>query len=158
MCLVIDANCFHLVFSGAPNGFAPVYAWIYEGKGCMIYGGTKYNGELQRGGMLPILLELRKLRKALPIPNAKVDAIAKKLKSKFPERKFDDEHIVALVIASGCRVVCSDDPGAIKYLKRTDVFADYSGVRRPKIFRGHDDHAKMCCDGNVIQACRECQA
>ena len=135
MCLVIDANCFSLVFSKATNGFTPVKVWIYDGTGRMIYGGTKYNRELADGGMLPLFKELSTARKTTLISNASVDAIAAELKLKFPEAKFNDEHIVALVIASRCRVVCSNDATAIAYLKRVDVFAGYAGVKRPKIFR-----------------------
>jgi|SRR5580698_3852956 hypothetical protein len=154
MCLVIDANCFKLVFSKTTNGFAPIKAWIYDGSGRMIYGGTKYNRELVDGGMLPLLKELSTLRKTAHIPNATADAIAAELKIKFPETKFNDEHIVALVIASRCRIVCSNDKTAIEYLKRVDVFAGYGGVKRPKIFRGHVKHATMCSDEHVVAACK----
>ena len=152
MCLVIDANCFGLVF-GKNLKFAPVWSWIYEGRGRMIYGGTKYNKELAAWGMLPLLKELSGGRRIVHIPNATVDAIAKALKLKFPEDIFDDEHIVALVIASRCRVVCTNDNPAIQYLKRLDVFAD-SGVERPKIFRGHRSHIDLCCNENIVAACR----
>jgi hypothetical protein len=154
MCVVIDANCFGLVFSKTENGFTPVKAWIYKGSGRMIYGGTKYNRELRDGGMLNLLKELSTVRKTAHIPNATVDSIAAKLKIKFPEAKFNDEHIAALVIASRCRVVCSVDDTAVTYLKRPDVFAGYAGVKRPKIFRGHEDHAAMCSNKYVVAACQ----
>jgi len=157
MCLVIDANCFGLVFAKEKNGFAPVKAWIYEGDGRMIYGGTKYNRELVDGGMLSLVKELATLRKTVHISNASVDAIAAELKTKFPEAKFNDEHIAALVIASRCRVVCSNDQKAIAYLKSVDVFANYPGVKRPKIFRGHSDHATMCCNKHIVAVCRNCR-
>jgi len=153
MCLVIDANCFALVFSKTANGFTPVRVWIYKGRGRMIYGGTKYNQELAAAGMLPLLKELSTSRRAAHISNVTVDTIAAELKLKFPARKFNDEHIVALVIASRCRVVCTHDRTAIDYLKRPDVFAGYAGVKRPKIFRGYKNHFSMCCDRNIVQAC-----
>jgi hypothetical protein len=153
MCLVIDANCFRLVFSKTKNGFTPIKAWIYDGSGRMIYGGTKYNRELVAGGMLGLVKELSTLRKTAHISNATVDAIADELKIKFPEAKFNDEHIAALVIASRCRVVCSNDQTAITYLKRADVFAGYAGVTRPKIFKGHKNHATMCSKEHIVAAC-----
>jgi hypothetical protein len=158
MCLVIDANCFRLVFSEKMTkhkNFVPVQRWIYEGHGRMIYGGTKYNKELKDWGMLGIVSELSKKRKTVQIPTAVVDPIATALKAKFPEAGFDDEHIVALVIASRCRVVCTNDNPAISYLKRPDVFSDYHGVERPKIFRGHKDHIRLCCDEHLVAVCRE---
>jgi hypothetical protein len=158
MCLVIDANCFGLVFAKAKNGFTPIRTWIEQGDGCMIYGGTKYNRELRDGGALPFVAELSRGRKAANVPTDTVDQIAAQLKAKFPESKFNDEHIVALVVASRCCVVCSNDQTAIAYLKRVDVFADYAGVKRPKIFKGHRDHIKMCCDDHVVEFCRKAQA
>jgi hypothetical protein len=143
-----------LVFAKTKNGFTPIKAWIYEGNGYMIYGGTKYNRELRDGGMLGLVKELSTLRKTVQIANATVDPIAADLKRRFPEPKFNDEHIVALVMASRCCVVCSNDQTAIAYLKRADVFAG-SGVKRPKIFRGHKKHVKMCCDEHIVGACRE---
>lgn len=155
MCLVIDANCFGLVFGKKHKGFAPVRNWIYEGRGRMIYGGTKYNKELLNWRMLPLLKELASGKKTVHISDATVDSIAIALKKKFPEAEFDDEHIVALVIASRCRVVCTNDNPAISYLKRPEVFSDYPGVERPKIFRGHSSHTKMCCNEHIVPLCRE---
>ncbi len=155
MCLVIDANCFGLVFGKKHKEFAPVWNWIYEGRGRMIYGGTKYNKELKDWGMLGLVSELSKKRKTVQIPTATVDPIAAALKAKFPEAQFDDEHIVALVIASHCRVVCTNDNPAISYLKRPDVFSDHQGVGCPKIFRGRKAHIKLCCDKHIVAVCRE---
>lgn len=151
MCLVIDANMFCLVF-GKDKRFQPIREWI-NGRGRMIYGGTKYNKELEKGGMLRLIKELETGRKTVHIPNETVDTIAAALKAKFPESAFNDEHIVALVIASRCRVVCTDDKTAMAYLRCPDVFADYA-VGRPTIFRGHKTHLKMCCEKNIVPACR----
>jgi hypothetical protein len=129
--------------------------WIYEGNGRMIYGGTKYNQELVAWKMLGLVKELDTRRETVHIANAAVDAIATSLKNKITETKFNDEHIVALVIASRCRVVCTNDKSAISYLKRPDVFADYDGVKRSKIFRGNKKHITMCCDRHVVAVCRK---
>jgi len=133
-----------------------VLRWIIEGNGRMIYGGAKYNTELRTARwMLGIVAELSKKRRIIQIPNATIDPIATALKVKFPEAAFDDEHIVALVIASRCCVVCTKDNPAISYLKRLDVFSDYPGVERPKIYKGHKSHVNLCCDQNIVEICRE---
>ncbi len=159
MCLVIDANCFALVFNSNTKEhgkFVPVLNWITEGRGRMIYGGTKYNTELEQlNWMLGIVAELSRRRRTIQIPNETVDPIATALKAKFPEAHFDDEHIAALVIASRCCVVCTNDNPAISYLKRVDVFSDYPGVERPKIYRGHKNHRALCCDAHVVRICEE---
>jgi hypothetical protein len=88
MCLVIDTNTFALVFNENAKGhknFTPVLTWITEGSGRMIYGGTKYDIELARATwMLGIIVELSRNRRAIHIPNAAVDPIARALKIKFP--------------------------------------------------------------------------
>jgi hypothetical protein len=155
MCLVIDVNVLCLVFGKKKRAaFTPVREWIENGRGRMIYGGTKYNQELANWKMLPMLKELNTARRTVHIPNATVDEIARALKIKFPEADFDDEHIAALVIASRCRVVCTNDKRAMPYLKCRELFAGYDGVERPKIFTGDRRHGKMCCDDHIVAVCR----
>ena len=159
MCLVIDTCALAMVFDGGNKkhaAFAPVLKWLTVGKGRMIYGGTKYNAEL---GKLPkvfsLVIELSKQRKTVQLSNSEVDPIAAQLKTKFPAPDFNDEHIVALVIASRCRVVCTNDNVAISYLRRPDVFVGYKGVMRPSIYRGYKTHKKLCCDEHLVSVCRE---
>lgn len=158
MCLVIDTCCLAIVFEGANkkhDKFIPVLKWITEGKGRMIYGGTKYDTELGRTTkILGIVGELRKARRAIHLEAAQVDPIAAALKAKCPEPEFDDEHIVALVLASRCCVVCTIDGVAMEYLDRVDLFRDYH-VDRPKIYNGHKTHRKLCCDKHIVEMCRE---
>jgi hypothetical protein len=156
MCLIIDTCCLALVFDGKSkkhSKFIPVLKWIND-TGRMIYGGTKYNTELGKAAkFLPYVTELARKRRVVQIPTSKVDAIAAALKLQITDPDFDDEHLVALVILSRCRVVCTDDNIAISYLKRSDLFPH--GVSRPKIYRGHKSHDKLCCDQHVVGACLE---
>ena len=50
MRLIVDANCFGLVFNASAkdqSDFAPVFNWIMTGhSGRLIYGGTKYKKEV----------------------------------------------------------------------------------------------------------------
>jgi len=159
MCLVIDADCLASVFKVKDKRhplFKPVLDWISNGKGRMIYGGTKYNTELTKvTEVLPIVGELSRRRKTVRLSNALVDPIASALKARVLDPKFNDEHLAALVIASRCCVVCTDDNVAISYLRRPALFADYAGVIRPSIYRGRKNHNKLCCDKHVVEICRE---
>src|ERR1017187_3259313 len=111
MCVVIDTCCIINVFDRRSKdhaAFAPVFEWLNSGKGRMIYGGAKYKAELARiTRFLPILFELRKARKAINIDDCKVDAVEEKLRTDFNDPKFNDQHLVAIVIVSRCRVVCT---------------------------------------------------
>lgn len=157
MCLVIDACCLSNVFIKKDKkhpAFEPVLQWITHGKGRMIYGGTKYNTELRKvSGVLGIVSELSRQRRTVMISSDVVDPIANELKQQIPDEEFDDEHLAALVIASRCRVVCTDDNTAISYLKRPGLFAGHGGVTRPSIFRGHKSHKKLCCNQHVVAIC-----
>jgi hypothetical protein len=159
MCLVIDANCFARVFDSDNKEhaqFVAVWNWINAGKGCMIYGGSKYGTELRAAPkFLPIITELERKGKTVHLSDANVDTVAAALKKKIPDPKFDDEHIVAIVILSRCRVVCTKDNTAISFLRRKDVYADYAGVSRPSIYRGRKSHFKLCCDKHIVAVCRK---
>jgi hypothetical protein len=159
MCLVIDTCCLSRVFKRDDKKhslFEPVTHWICEGRGRMIYGGSKYNTELRRvTEVFGLVTELAKQRRTVQLPNATVDPIAAALRQKIPEERFNDEHLAALVIASRCCVVCTDDNIAISFLKRPDLYSEYDGVGRPSIYRGHKTHKKLCCDKNIVPICRE---
>jgi hypothetical protein len=156
MCVVIDTCCLASVFDSRnkrhPN-FSPVLKWIAYGNGRMILGGTKYKQELERAPkFLKILSEFEKSRKVIEIPREKVDALALGLKEAVPDPSFNDEHLVALVIASRCCVVCTDDKNAILYLQRRDFYSE-ARLKRPKIYR-YKKHGVMCSDQNVVGICR----
>ncbi len=51
MCIIIDVNALNEVFNTDSVNhleFKPVRDWIIEGKGKVLYGGTKYRDELMR--------------------------------------------------------------------------------------------------------------
>jgi hypothetical protein len=152
VCVVIDACCLVKVFDpeNREHGqFAPIWEWISRGRGRMIYGGTKYLAELSRvRKVLPIVNELQRKGRVKVMSGAGVDTVAAKIKQKVGDGTFDDEHLVAIVIVSRCRVVCTDDESAMPYLKRPKLFADY-GMKRPKIYN-RSTHEHLCCDENLI--------
>src|SRR5271167_988161 len=105
MCAIVDTNVFGLVFNKKNDGheeFAPINAWLYKGKGKLVYGGAKYSREIKGGLFTRTLVELSRMGKTVLVPPKKVDDYAKWLKTVAPENEFDDEHLVALVALSGC--------------------------------------------------------
>lgn len=155
MGVVIDTNCLAKVLDPRNEDhprFAPIWEWIYVGRGRMIYGGTKYIQELSRmSRFLRLVAELSRNGRVIILPKASVDEICKELKSKITDAAFNDEHLVAIVITSGCRIVCTDDLKAIPYLKNVDLYAEY-GRQRPKIY-SKPAHSAMCCDKNLPAMC-----
>jgi len=152
MCLVIDACCIPKVFDRGnrqhPN-YAPVLEWVSNGNGRMIYGGTKYGTELRElPRYLGVIAELQRKGRAVVLPKARVDAIADALKAEIADPAFNDEHLVAIVIVSRCRVVCTEDKVAIPYLKRRQFYSCH-GIKKPKIYQSSRNKS-LCCDKNVV--------
>jgi hypothetical protein len=155
MCLVIDANTFSSVFDPASQEharFIPVLTWVTIGKGRIVYGGTKYKKELREmGRYLRIIGQLSRQGRVVVLPTLPIDKYAAQLKVRVPSKKFDDEHLVAIVAQSGCRVVCSDDKRAYPYLTRQALYP--KDIKRPKIYSAAS-HVKLCCDEHLIKICR----
>jgi hypothetical protein len=151
MGVVIDTSCLAKVLDQKNSQhvrFAPVWAWVSTGKGKMVYGGTKYLAELDNMRRYwGIVAELRRQGRVLVLPKDQVDQIAMEVKSRIVEKEFNDEHLVAIVVKSKCRIVCTDDLRAIPFLKRNAVYRFY-GAQRPKIYT-QEQHANLCCDRNL---------
>jgi hypothetical protein len=152
MCIVIDVCCIPKVFDCGnkhhPN-YVPVFEWVFNGHGRMIYGGTKYAAELREiPRYLPIIAELERKGRAVEFPRNRVDAIADALKAEITGAAFNDEHLIAIVIVSRCRVVATEDRDAISYLKRRDFYSCH-GVKKPKIYKSIRN-SNLCCDQNIV--------
>jgi hypothetical protein len=160
VCLVVDTCCFAMVFNERNQHhakFKPIFEWVRFGNGKVIYGGSKYSRELADAGYLGVVLELNKQRRAVPLSHGKVDEIGALLKKSFPETRFDDEHLVAMVIVSKCRIVCTVDKIAMSYLRCPDVFRQHR-VERPRIYRGDKRNQELCCVHNIVEVCRSAGA
>lgn len=152
MCLIVDVNCFQLVFSRNPR-FAPVFKWLMSDfGGRLIYGGEKYKREVRPylKQFLGVLGELERKGRVVRLRDRDVDESAMVLKKKEPDPDFDDEHIVAMVGISKCCVVCTDDRRAVRFLRRRDLYPE--GVKPPKIYRS-ERNAHLCSRKNVVGIC-----
>jgi len=98
-----------------------------------------------------LFANLNRQGRLIEVDDKAVDLFAAKLKIKVKNRGFNDEHLVALVVVSRCRVICSDDKKAYPFLKRKSLYP--SGVRPPKIFC-HAKHKTLCCTDNIVAICR----
>lgn len=153
MCLVIDTCTVAKVFNEDAEEhkrFAPIRDWIISQDGKMIYGGRKYIKEL--GSSRRIVVEMERRGKLVRLHDDRVDKIAKDLKRKEPAKRFDDEHLIAMVIVSRCCVICTDDARAMPYLKRKDLYP--KKFKRPKIYQSAKHHSSFCATANVVKICR----
>ena len=154
MCLTIDTCCLGNVLNPSDkehSEFKPVLNWIRKGGGKVIYGGTKYNEELRKAiRYLGILVELSKSGRAIKLDDREVDQIQKEVEKKANNPKFDDPHIVAMVIVSRCRIVCTNDTRAHPFLTLSDLYP--KNVLRPKIYSNYKC-AHLLNDQNIVGVC-----
>jgi hypothetical protein len=126
MCIVIDINTLSMVFNPSnlrhPE-FVPVKNWIDTGGGFLVFGGTKYKAEL--AGTVRYLRLVRLLYeagKAIAICDCAVDDIEKAVCQKLNGSKCDDPHIIALLGASRCSLLCSVDSRSFEFIKDRDLY------------------------------------
>jgi hypothetical protein len=134
--IVLDVNSFPAVFDQncSDNAdFCHVLDWVIKQKNaCFVYGGSKYKFEL--GKMvkyLKIANEFKKIGKFVEINTQLIDVNANQLKKICPDVAFDDEHIVAILNVSGCKLVCTRDVVSMPYIKCKDFYFDH---KIPKIY------------------------
>jgi predicted nucleic acid-binding protein len=122
MCIVIDANTFAHVFNSSSKNhheFKPVLDWIVYGKGKIVYGGTLYKKELRNAPKyFKLFLELSKSSKVVEVDMILVDKKEQEVAKLVNHPNFDDPHLIAIIIVSGCKLICSHDSKAYSFLKR----------------------------------------
>lgn len=154
MCVIIDPCSMSRVFdkSNAEHfRFAPVNRWVLAGNGSVVYGGTKYERELHAvGKFLPLFTELERKGRALRVDKRSVDEAAAEIKRKVPDKKFNDEHLVAIAGIAGCCLICTDEKEALPYFRRRDLYP--AGVAVPNVYRNLCDQ-RYCCNRSLVGIC-----
>jgi hypothetical protein len=155
MCIVIDANTFAPVFdtrNQRHDEFKPVHDWIFVGKGKIVYGGTKYKEELRRAARyLKIFIELQKARKVVEVNDQDVDAKQAELEELITHKDFDDPHLIAIVIVSGVKLICSDDARAYPFIKDNTLYP--RNIDRPRIY-SRSSNQDLLTDANIADICK----
>jgi predicted nucleic acid-binding protein len=143
--IVLDINCFHSVFDSKSSDnadFCHILDWIKKQRyACFVYGGTKYKFELKKiiKKYMNLVNEFKRAGKFVEIDEQKIDNNAVQLKRICPNADFNDEHIVAILNVSGCKLICTKDIRAQEYIKRKDFYSDkktpriYSSAKNKKL-------------------------
>lgn len=155
MCLVIDTNTLSSVFDKTAvnhSEFKPVYDWVINGKGKVVFGGSKYKKEL-RENYIKLFVLLRSQNKAVSIDDHVVDELTKVIEKKIVHKDFDDQHIVSLLIASKCRLICSSDKRAYPYFRHSLFFSP--AKNKPRIYSSKAT-AHLLCDRFIADVCDPC--
>lgn len=149
MCIVIDINTLALVFnieSTSNEEFAPVRTWILNGKGSLVYGGSKYKRERRAYRYMKLVRLLKEKYKAYEIKETEVDRRETDIIAMTKNEKCNDQHIIAILSVSRCLLCCSSDSGSYNFIKDGRF---YSKGKRPKIYRS-SRNKNLLCDKFIV--------
>lgn len=158
MCIIIDKNRFGPVFNGETPGhdeFKPILDWITKGNGKIVYGGKTYKKELKQSTKYHKIFRyfLTKGRVVM-IPDEEVDLIEEELIPIYKDTHgYNDHHIVAIVIASKCRLVCTRDEGLIDYLKECQHYPNR--FKKPLIYKNFSNK-NLLTHSYIADVCKPC--
>ena len=117
MCIIVDANTFHKFKDPNNEDMEPVWTWLEKRGGKIAYSDTeKLEEEWDNGGMQKLGNRLRQTGKLKVVSPEDVQEKADELKGKI---KSDDEHIIALALIAGVKVLVSYREGD------RDLFDDF---------------------------------
>lgn len=156
MCVVIDMNVFGSVFNPDDDKhifFEPVKSWVINGKAKIVMGGTKYYEELEKlAKYRKLILALKRAGKVYDVPDTNsIDKKSDELAQAINHRDFDDPHIVALLIISGCPVICSNDERAFPFFQKREWYP--KGQSIPKVYceRSYACRDEILNDSNLME-------
>jgi hypothetical protein len=141
MCMVIDANTISIVFNGKNDRhmeYDELTKWFLYQQPKICLGGYLLKKELKEKmfGYFTLLVELSRFNKVHFISDNDVDALTEQIRMKDANPDFDDPHIVALIIASRAKLLCSDDARSFCHIKDNKLYP--KGFDIPKIYTAID--------------------
>lgn len=136
--VVVDTDSLSKVFDKANKEYKeyePLHKSIIEQKRSVImYGGTKYMNELKRARkFLRLFVELGKSGMASMLNVQAVDNEEEKIIGLASDSKFNDHHIIAIVVVGRCNIICSSDTNSHGHYKNSLYYPKHL---RPKIYNG----------------------
>lgn len=157
MCIVIDLNRIPSVLNPEASDhseFKHILEWIDSRSARIVYGGKKYKSELLKmRKYLKVLSERKKAGQVYEADDGKIDEIEEQLKEKTQNTDFNDQAIVAIVIVSNSRFICSCDKKAHAFFKLKSLYPQH--VKRPIIY-SNSKHKDLLYHRDVISKCGPC--
>jgi len=154
MCIIVDTNSLSNVFDSSSVNhaeFKPILDWVLYGKGTLVFGGSKYIDEVGQTKYMRLLIELANIRKAKNVNREEVDEKQAWAETKIQHKDFDDPHLIGLLLVSGCKLICSLDGRAYRFLRHNLFFPKVAN--KPKIYcRGI--HSTLLTDANIADICK----
>ena len=118
MCVILDTNTFGKFKNPADEDMEPVWRWLDNGNGKIVYANTKkFEDEWERGGMNHLRDQMMRAGQ-LKLVSEGVQEKADELKGEIAS---NDEHIIALALIARVKVLVSYREGD------RDLFDDFKG-------------------------------
>ena len=122
MCVILDTNTFGRFRNPSDENLEPVRKWLRQRNGKIVYSNTdKYKKEWKRGGMERWIRE-RDRAAQFKLVSEGVQKKENELKGKI---KSDDEHIIALALVTGVKVLVSYADYENRQKGDSDLFDDF---------------------------------
>lgn len=116
MCAILDANTFGKFRNSSDEDMAPVWKWLDNKNGKIVYSNTKkFEDEWERGGMSHLRDQMMRAGQ-LKLVSEGVQEKADELEGEIVS---NDAHIIALALIAGVKVLVSYREGD------RDLFADF---------------------------------
>jgi hypothetical protein len=135
MCVILDTNTFHKFRNPKDEDMEPVWKWLDNRNGKIVYSNTeKFENEWEKGGMSHLRDQMMRAGQ-LKLISQGVQEKADELKGKIAS---NDEHIIALALITGVKVLISYRKGD------KDLFTDFKNrdLVRGKVYT-RKAHARM---------------
>lgn len=137
--IVIDIDCLSRVFNKNNSEHAeykPLHDCIFQHRNLEIaYGGEKYCAELEIAShYLKIFSELKKVGQAILLDNDNINRHERTLIGLTKGTRFNDQHIIAIVIEGRCGIICSEDSNSYIFFQDRSLYP--KRFRRPTIYSG----------------------
>lgn len=129
MCFVLDSCAFASMFNedcAEYKNYQPLRKWLYQIRGTsLVIGGSRYRKEYANiRQYYKYLAELERALKLKKINNEKVDEEEGRIKKICKHRNFNDQHLVALLGVSGCRIFATNEKKSCPYIKDKKFYTD----------------------------------
>lgn len=108
MCLIIDCNTVHRIFPLPHADFAPLVAALQRGDAKLVCGGELKREYQRMENFWRYFISLDRQGRARLVNDSKVDQETTRQRQRNVCTS-DDQHVIALAVVSGARLLCSGD-------------------------------------------------
>lgn len=144
--IIIDTCVLSKVFNSKTEGhnnFLPVVEAMQKGRCMMLFGGTKYLGEVAKLKRISALINQMKKGLIRRLDDKAVDQVQTRVEQLVISPDFDDPHLPAMAIVGNCHLICTDDERCMPYIKRRCLYPTHFHTPR---FYSRKEHKNLLYD------------